>query len=101
MFKLLWRRRYYYFAGYILGGLIGLLNILLGGEIETNELITFPLGSCIIFGYLFYVLHKQRELLKEKGRMIIFSKDGLFHLSLNFGVLFMVLQDVKTAFLIF
>jgi hypothetical protein len=86
MYITLWRRKYYYIVGYFIGLIIGLLNIALGQKIEISELIILPLGTCFIFGFLLYLIFEQRELLKKEGRLLLLSKDGLFHLAITFGI---------------
>jgi uncharacterized membrane protein YadS len=82
LIKSIWKRKLYYLLGYILGFLIGLLNIALGAKIGLSELIVLPLSLSFLLGYLLYLIFKEPDKLKQQGRTVIFSRDGLLHFAL-------------------
>jgi hypothetical protein len=83
--KMLWARKFYYVAGFIIGIILGLINITLGKDIKIIDLFIVPLGCSFLFGYLLYVFMKEPEKVKKYGPFFVFSGEGILHLVLGIG----------------
>ncbi len=80
---MLWERKLFYLAGFVLAYGIGLLNISLGTEISKVDLIALPLALSFILGHLIYLFIKEPERLKKEGRGLIFAKEGAINFTLT------------------
>ena len=87
MFRSLFDRKYFYIAGFIIGVICCVINLILGGKVNIAEYITVSISVSWPFGFMLYLIIKQPERLKKEGTTIFLSKEGLVHLALSFGSL--------------
>jgi hypothetical protein len=85
LIKMLWKRKFYYISGFVVGLFAGFINIALGNDIKLIDLLIVPFGCSFLFGYLLYVFIKEPEKVKRQGPFFVFSGEGILHLGLCIG----------------
>ena len=83
--RMLWERKYFYLAGYMLGIICLLLNKALGTNMRIDEMIVIPFSTSFIFGHTLYLSIKERGQFIKEGRNLLASKEGLTNFSLTFA----------------
>lgn len=83
--EMLWQRKHFYFAGYIIGLIFCLFSIALGSDVENDIILVVPFSVSFPFGFLLYVFFREPKQLKKEGRYLILSREGLINLALAFS----------------
>ncbi|EPR11581.1 hypothetical protein [Ruminiclostridium papyrosolvens] len=74
--NILFDRKYFYIAGFMIGMICCVINLILGGKVNIVEYITVSISFSWPFVFILYLIIKQSERQKKEGRTIFLSKEG-------------------------